>query len=491
MRPKARGRPVRRAANVLTPFLLLLAFGWASAQPSEPAPPSAAVERAVAEAEAALDAARDADVPASPDVAVWATAIEAALDAVDLGGETPSEAAMRLVAEAYQGAGWWVRAVAAWEAMVDMHGPLIEQDLRDWRDAVTQLAYARYQAGQLEAAAARFAEVRERLPGDLEALRWLGRIALEQEDPESAIDLWAELVERSPNDDGARFYLDLARERARYGREASDAYREGLRLVDDERIDEAIDAFLRAEQAAPSWVEPIRWRARTLLDAGMPGATAAWQQVVDARPDDEGAAWFLERARLQAAYGPTALNAAEAANEATARDDPSAALEAWQRAVDAAPTWLDARLGVARAATAAGEAQQAQAAWERLLATLPEGDPLRHEARQGLATARLLGRLDPDVALDFVAAENAFERGDVDEAVARLEEVVEAAPETIEAWSFLGRIAFAQADWRTAARAYERASELDPSNEDLAFFAAEARSLAGPEPDAADPSSSP
>lgn len=436
------------------------------------------------QARAALATADASDGPRSPDAAPWAEAIDAALRARDASGDPPSAAALRTLASAYQGARWWVRAAEAWDRLDAVHGPLDGSDLLAWRDATTQLAYARYQAGDPVGAADRFERVLERLPSDVEALRWSGRIALELDRPNDAIPFWERLLAIVPDDAGARFHLELARERAAHGRVASDAYRDGLAYRSESLIDAAIDAFARAERADPTWTEPLRWRARTLLEAGRPGAVEAWRALAERVPGDADVSYFLARAELQAVIGRPALLASDEARSALRQGDPNAALEAWQRALDAAPTWREARLGVARAATASGDAERAEAAWSALLATLEDGDPLAVEARQGLATARLLERLGGDAARAYVAAEAAFERGEVDLAVGLLEEVADAAPDAPEPWAFLGRIAFVRADWMAAARAYERAAELDPSDADLAFFAAEARALAGPEPDA-------
>lgn len=494
-----RGRPLRRVAQFLVLCIACTGVPAVGAAQESAAPQRSDPNALLAEARDRLDAAERSGAPASPDATVWALAIAAAERAVaasdaaaeqaaddpdDPAADTLRGEALAVLARAYQGAGWWVRAVDAWERRIEAAGRLAGDDLADWRDAVVQLAYARYQAGDLDAAAERFASVLEVVPADAEALRWSGRIALERDDPEAAIRFWTSLVGQAPDDAGARYYLELAVERRDHGRVASDAYREGLRLLEADEIDAALQAFTRAEQADPSWVDPLRWRARTLLDSGRSGAVAAWARVVEARPDDADAAWFLERARLQARVGREAVVAADAARAALARNDPAAAVAAWVRAVEAAPTWTEAQLGLARAATTVGSVALAEEAWNELLATLPEGDPIRAEARQGLATVRLLDRLAPEVAAEYVAAERAFELGDVAAAVAALERVVAAAPDTVEAWAFLGRIAFARADWSTAARAYERASELDPNDADLAFFAREARALAGPDPDA-------
>jgi cytochrome c-type biogenesis protein CcmH/NrfG len=469
----------RLAGSLRGPLLawavIVLLAGGAVAQETPPAP--------LTLAEQALEAALASDAPRSPDAAVWARALEAARAAVEASGDPPAADALRLLARAYQGAGWWSRAVEAWHEVEALDGPLTGDDRRRWRDALVQLAYARYQAADPRAAAAHFGTLLGRDPNDLEALRWSGRIALEQDRPADAAGFYGRLLALAPDDANARFQLELAREREAHGRAASDAYREGLAWLEEGEVDAALDAFARAERADPSWLEPLRWRARALLENERDGAVAAWRLLVERDPDDDGARYFLARARTQAEVGRSALLASDEARAASAAGDPAAAAAAWRRAVQAAPAWRDARLGLARAANASGDAATAEATWSALLDELPEDDPLRAEARQGLATARLLERLGSDAAAAYARAEAAFERGAVDDAVAALEQAVRAAPDAPEPWAFLGRIAFARANWRGAAQAYEQASRLAPDDPDLAYFAREARALAGPEPD--------
>ncbi len=471
--------PLALVAGV--PFGLL---GPVSTAIAQQAPVGSPNERA----RAALEVARIDPGPASPDAPAWAAAIELATEAVahaesaagDAADETLHEA-LRLLAWSYQGAGWWSRAFATWERLEQAKGSLHDADAAGRRDAALQLAFARYEAGDLEGAARRFDALLATDPEDVAALRWRGRIALERGRPEAAEGAWERLVELRPDDAGARFHLDLARERSRYGRQASDAYRGGLAAYEANDLAAAIEAFAAARTAAPGWSEAERWHARALFEADRDAAVAAWERIVEANPDDASARWFLERARLQRRVGRAAMLAADDARAASEANDPAAALAAWRRALEQAPGWTEARLGVARAATAAGAADVAEDAWTSLLDGLPEDDPIRVEARQGRATARVLGRLGPDAAQDYGAALAAYERGETDEAVRLLSRVVEVAPDAVEPWTWLARIAFARGEWSTAARAYERASELQPEDEDLAFFAEEARRMAGPD----------
>jgi tetratricopeptide (TPR) repeat protein len=474
-----RRRPRRLAAALLSAALVLLSIGLA--QTTSP-------DVALDEARAALGAAREAPGPATPDVPVWAEALDAARRAVEVADGAAETEALRVLAAAYQGAGWWSRAFATWQEVAARAGELTPTERDAWRDAGMQLAFARYEAGDLAAAAERLEAIRAVRPQDAEALRWAARIALERGRPGEAAPLWRRLTELRPEDEGARYHLALAEERLAHGRAASDAFREGLAAYEAGELEAAAQAFGRAETAAPGWTGPQRWRARALLEAGRSRAAVdAWTALAERLPDDADVAYFLERARLQARVGRPAMLAADAAREAQGRGARDEALDAWRRAREAAPDWRAAQLGVARAALAAGDGPTAEDAWSALLETVPEGDPVREEARQGLATARLMQRLGPEAARTYGQALAAYERGEVDAAVAGLQRVVAAVPDAVPAWTWLGRIAFARGDWAAAARAYERAAELAPDDDDLAFFAEEARRLAGPAAEAPPP----
>lgn len=477
---RRRPRPAaatRRAARLVVAALVVAALGFAAVGAAQASPADAALR----EARSALEVAREAPGVATPDVAVWAEALDAARRAVDVAeGEARTEA-LRVLAEAYQGAGWWSRALSTWEEVESRAGGLSARERDAWRDAATQLGFARYEAGDLDAAAERFETILRARPDDAEALRWAGRIALERGRPAEAVPRFRRLRELRPDDEGARYHLALAQERLAHGREASDAFRAGLAAYEAGDLGAAVDAFARAEASAPDWTEPLRWRARALLEADRgEAAVEVWSALAERLPEDADVAYFVERAQVQARVGRPALLAADAAREAQRSGEREAALSAWLEAREAAPGWREARLGVARAALAAGDGTTAEAAWSALLDGTDAGDPIRDEARQGLATARLMERLGPEAAPVYGAALAAYERGEVDDAVDALERVVAVAPDAGPAWTWLGRIAFARGDWVAAARAYERASELAPEDDDLAFFAEEARRLAGP-----------
>jgi len=76
----------------------------------------------------------------------------------------------------------------------------------------------------------------------------------------------------------------------------------------------------------------------------------------------------------------------------------------------------------------------------------------------------------------------AYQAGDGPTAQAEFAAAATASPNFLQAWAQLGRVALQNRDYQVAASAYARAAELAPTDEDYAYFAAEAARLAGASP---------
>ena len=446
-----------------------------------------ATDAVIAEAERSVLGLLEIDVVRSPDEPSWAAAL-ASVDAL-VAERDPSAAvggvtgpgwpeALRLQADAYAWVGWWSRSLTAWDRLRAVDGAWTEWDASRWAEVVARAGFARYDAGDLEGATGYFVALAEARPDEVEAWRWLARIALES-DGANAVELWQRVVDLSPSDDGAAYHLALARERTTHGRTASDAFREGLVLHGEGDLTGAAVAFARAAEAAPTWTDAARWWARTLLEDGRAAeAVPVWQRAADLDPGDAGLAWWLERARLEARVGQVAAAAADEARRLSAEGSDAEAAEAWSEALLAAPEWLEAQLGRARALLAAGDAERALDAWVEILDLVENDATLRAEAKASIDLATLFAALEPEAAAAVAAALRDYENGDAAQARVALVEVVTQWPDATLAWSWLGNVSFAERDYVTAATAYATASLLDPTDEDLAFFASEARRLA-------------
>src|SRR5690606_20571870 len=234
--------------------------------------------------------------------------------------------ALALTARVYGSVRWHSRAFENWDAYVAEAGEILDTavppealapalaadfptDIEFATTALGQLAFARYQVGDNEAARSYFLTLLDIDPADPEALRWLARIAFEEGDTATAIDIWGRLVQVAPDDEGARFFLELSREREEYGVAASEAYRAGIRAYEGGLLTEALEQFERAYAANTGFADAAVWAARTAFELGRPQvAEPYWQAALAADPQDQRSAWFLEVTRAQLRWGVAAAN---------------------------------------------------------------------------------------------------------------------------------------------------------------------------------------
>lgn len=461
----------------------------------ESAPPTSdvqdeTVEQALGRAEEALATAIASGQTPHPDQPAWSHVYETGEAAVEVARATGTpqdlRAALLLSARGYGLMQWHARAFARFDEYITEGGELIEaadpqlpSDLRLFVDAANQLAYSRYQAGDHVGATGYYLTVLELAPDDPEALRWLARIAFERGDGEGArvaVGLWERLLEVEPDDESARYYLERSQQRTEVGVAASDSFHAGLAAYQEGDLEGALNLFQAALTANQGFTDAEVWAGRIALELGLPElAVRHWRNVLAARPEDAGAAHFLRVAQTQAQYG---VPAGERFFEGLAHYDAGdleAATAAFVAATQAAPAFVDAWVWAARSLQEGGQATESVPYWETVLELTPGDERAAWFLRRAtLATER--GDVAGPAFFDAVAA---YEAGDADRARALLEEAVAADPEFVEAWGYLGRIAFQQGRYLDAAEAYGRAAELSPGVDEYVFFAEEAARLAG------------
>ncbi len=454
-----------------------------------------AVEAAYQRAEHAVLMAFAVPERPHPDVEAWREALRRTDEAVEAARAAGGEAllrALRQSARAYGVTGWYSRSWTAWIAFLDAGGTLGEgpvavpgpgggpivlaSDATLFAEVGTQLGFARYEAGDLDGAEPYYRRVLAQRPDEREALRWLGRIAFERGDAATALPYWQRLNELDPSDEAAAYYLERTRERLAFGAVASDHFQDGIAAYEDGALETAFDAFVQAYESNADFTEAAVWAGRAALELGRPGVAATyWQRVVQARPDDARAAWFLEVARTEQRWGVAAGDAYYRGQTAYEEGDLDTASAAFEEAVAANPEFYDAWVWAARSHQEAGRPEAAVRFWQGAL----ERDPSDERARWFLALALQQAAFGPEAGSAFLQGLAAYQAGDAVAAEEAFRAAVEAQPEFAAAWGYLGRIAFQEGRYADAAAAYGRASELQPDDEDYAFFAEEARMLAG------------
>ena len=462
--------------------MIVACLATASAQTlSDDAPLPAAAEAAMARGSATAALGLADPTPPHPDHPLWRVVLEAGREAVEIVDHAVTQ---RYLARAYALTGWSVRALRTFDALVAAGHPLDVPDERLVPDVASstlyarvaaEQAFARYQAGDAEGAERTFARWQALDPSATEPLRWLGRLAGERGDPEAALPYWERLVALAPDDESAAFSLREAQREVAVGPAAAAAFRDGIQAYEAGDVERAFEAFAAAHRANPSYVDAAVWAGRSALELRRPEtALRYWTLVSEARPDDGRAAYFQRVARDQVAYGVAAGQAfydGLAAYEQSALED---ALDAFEAAVAANEAFTQAWVWVARTRQETGLYEAAVRAWERVLALDPDDDRARYFA----ALARQQQGVRPEAGAAFAAAVAAYESADLASARELFEEVVAIDPDSATAWGWLGRVAFGERRYDDAAVAYGRAAELDPADDDLAFFAAESATLA-------------
>lgn len=445
-------------------------------------------------ARAALTAAQTSGETPHPDRPVWEAAFqagEAALTTARANAD-PEEVidALRFNARVYAVMGWYSRAFEAFDALLVEGGELtteptpsavagefIHSDADLFIMSTNQLGFARYQAGDSEGARAYYLTVLELFPDEPEALRWLGRIAFEQGDAEGAriaSRYFGRLAELYPEDEGAGYYAGLSRDRVAYGVAASDRFQRGLQLYEAGDLEEALIEFRLALVENPDYVNAEVWAGRIELESSRPArAVEHWRKVVAARPDDEGAAWFLGYAQTLERWGVEAGELYYRGLSAYEAGDLEAATTDFRAAATANDSFVDAFVWAARSLQESDAPLEAIPYWERVLVL----DPADERAAWYLTRARQALEFGPVAGPAYYDALAHYQAGDSSEAERLLGLAVEANPDFAQAWGYLGRIAFQDGRYAEAEDAYGRAAAAAPDDDDYAFFAAEARAL--------------
>ncbi len=448
-------------------FLIAL-LGYASAQLSGEA------QNALEQARALAAEAKEqyAGTIYNPDQPLWREALTAGNRALEMAPDSPE--VLRFLAETYSTLRWYVRAWDFWLRYLDAGGNFDVEAQAQLADSGNELGYARYEAQDFASALSYYQQVSNLLPENSEALTWLGRINFELGDPAAALPYWQALVALNPDDEAAQYYLERSEQQLEVGLAASDAFYQGLSLYDNKQLEEALSAFEQATETNPEFTEAFVWAGRISIELGRPAAAQAyWQRVLELKPDDERARYFLDLAQKQLSWGVEAANAFEAGIVLYEEGNLAEAALAFEEAVRRNPRYKDAAVWAARSYQESGKPERAIFYWEQVLNL----DPDDKRASYFLDLAQDQVSFGVEAASSFRQGLENYQLAQFDEARSFFVQATEENPDYAAAWAWRGRLAFDLADYKEATTSYERALELEPDNEAYRFFAEEAARL--------------
>ena len=246
--------------------------------------------------EARIAEAQAAGIPAFPDRPLWRDAIALGREAVR---QAPGRSEpLRFLAKAYTLTRWYFPAWRTWLEYLQVGGSL-DREAQEWFVLVgNELGFTSYHRGDFEQALAYYLQVIDRVPGHLEAYIWAGRILIETGRPAQAIPYWQEVVTRDPVDRRAAYFLELARDQARWGISAVNAFREGVSAHEVGNLSLARERFARATTANPDYAAAWAWLGRVAFEQGhYRDAATFYDRARRLEPTNEAYQFFYRESR--------------------------------------------------------------------------------------------------------------------------------------------------------------------------------------------------
>jgi tetratricopeptide (TPR) repeat protein len=234
---------------------------------------------------------------------------------------------------------------------------------------------------------------------------------------------------------------------------------------------QAFAAGRRAQTLAPDALEPLRFLAEAYSRSQWTGpAWRTWQEFLTRGGDldDEGRALAADVGK-RLAYGFY-----EAANT-------DAALARYVAVTDIAPEDAEAHVWAGRILVETDRPAQAIPYWRRAL----ELDPGDARAAYFLELAQEQAVWGSAAVDAFRAGVARYEEGALAEAAERFARASTLNDAYVDAWAWLGRVAFEQGQYGDAETYYGTAARLEPDDANFAYWLEESQRRAAPEPAAA------
>ena len=382
------------------------------------------------------------------------------------------------LARTYSRIGWFIRAWPRWQGYLSTGGALTPDDADKFAATGTELGFARYSVGDLSGALPYYRTVAEVLPDDPRSPELAGAHFVGAGRPGGGAALLGAPGEPGPEQ--RRFYvLPRPHQRANTGRSGGErGVSQRFERLRRGRLSGGASRLQDRRAANPRFTEALTWAARTSGELErFDEATALWQRVLELAPDDPGAKYFLGLIRDQKQWGAAAASAFYEGQKLYQEDDLAGAAERFDAASRFNPAFKDALVWTARSLQELGQADEALAAWRKVLKLDPEDKRATYFlnlAEQQFAYGSEAGRA-------FVQGVEQFEVSNLTEAESLFHEAVQTNPNFAEAWAWLGRTRFTSADYAAAAVALPQSRRVEPDNDDYRFFADEAAFLSGDE----------
>ncbi len=303
---------------------------------------------------------------------------------------------------------------------------------------------------------------RDAAPNDPDTLRFLAETYSTLSWDSRAWEAWESyLTEGGTTDEAALTAMSEAGRELGYAR-----YSAG-------ELTEAAAVFGRVAELGAENLEATTWLARIALETGRSGEAARyWRRVLELRPGDPAARYYLGRAQQQQRYGTAASVAFHEGLAAYQTGQQGDALTAFVQAANANRAFDEAARWAGRVALELGRPRVARRFWTQLL----ERNPADSSATYYLELAGAQERWGAEAGRAFYAGQDLYNRGEVRGAAERFVAASNSNPEYPAAASWAARTLQESGQAGRAVPFWERVVGLNPDDESARYFLEAARS---------------
>lgn len=170
-----------------------------------------------------------------------------------------------VLAEIYSITDYWALAWDNWMHYYAQGGENTPEAQRQVAEVGIALGYIYYEQGYLSEALSTFQKVTEYAPNNARGFVWAARVLYEQGEAEASLPLWQRAASIDPEDEGAKYYLELVRSLVGTRVNPAQAFRQGVAFYERGVYTEADIHFRQALQGDQEDTAAWAYLARTAM----------------------------------------------------------------------------------------------------------------------------------------------------------------------------------------------------------------------------------
>jgi tetratricopeptide (TPR) repeat protein len=229
----------------------------------------------------------------------------------------------------------------------------------------------------------------------------------------------------------------------------------------------ALEFYNKVNDHVPDYAETLRWLGRIYLELGQPDkAQPYWQRVTELDPDDQSASYYVKIIDEQLRVGPEASSMFQAGIKAYDEGKLPEALQAFEWAATANPTFKEAYVWAARTSFELGESDLSAQYWQKVLAL----DPSDERAAYFAQFAQEQQHWGQEAARAFYEGQTFYQQQNIPSALERFEAATRLNSQYKDAFVWTARTYQELGQLPQAAYYWQKVIALDPSDSRAKYF---------------------